>query len=528
MDFFPPFLKTITIATVLVLLVLSYPLFFRRPKSRTGKQLPEAGRSWPVIGHLLSLAGTQLPHLKFAELAAKYGPIFIVRIGLYPTLVVTTSELAKELYTTHDASISSRPDLTASRILSNNRADFAFTPYGDYWRQMRKITALELLSSRRLELLKHVRISEVEGTIRSLHKLWEKNDKDRVCVQMNKWFGDMNLNVILGMVAGKRAAEADDGREAERCRGLMRKFFHYAGQLVVRDMFPFLGFLDIGGHEKTMRRVNGDLNKLAEEWIEEHRSKRTTSCDDDDEQEEDFIDVLLRVLKDADLAGYDLDTVCKSTIMTLIVGGTDTTTVTLIWALSLLLNHPSSLKEVVDELDVIVGKERVVDESEICKLPYFQAMMKEVMRLYPAAPSGGPREFSKDCIVAGYHVPAGTRLLVNVHNVQRDPRVWPEPMEFKPERFLAARYEDVDVKGQHFELIPFGAGRRSCPGINFGIQMTQLALARFLQAFDIYKPSDAPVDMTGAPGLTVSKAIPLEVLVRPRLSVYLYEQTKNA
>ncbi|CAI0465438.1 unnamed protein product [Linum tenue] len=442
MDFFPPFLKTITIATVLVLLVLSYPLFFRRPKSRTGKQLPEAGRSWPVIGHLLSLAGTQLPHLKFAELAAKYGPIFIVRIGLYPTLVVTTSELAKELYTTHDASISSRPDLTASRILSNNRADFAFTPYGDYWRQMRKITALELLSSRRLELLKHVRISEVEGTIRSLHKLWEKNDKDRVCVQMNKWFGDMNLNVILGMVAG---------------------------------------------HEKTMRRVNGDLNKLAEEWIEEHRSKRTTSCDDDDEQEEDFIDVLLRVLKDADLAGYDLDTVCKSTIM-----------------------------------------ERVVDESEICKLPYFQAMMKEVMRLYPAAPSGGPREFSKDCIVAGYHVPAGTRLLVNVHNVQRDPRVWPEPMEFKPERFLAARYEDVDVKGQHFELIPFGAGRRSCPGINFGIQMTQLALARFLQAFDIYKPSDAPVDMTGAPGLTVSKAIPLEVLVRPRLSVYLYEQTKNA
>ncbi|CAL1410904.1 unnamed protein product [Linum trigynum] len=177
---------------------------------------------------------------------------------------------------------------------------------------------------------------------------------------------------------------------------------------------------------------------------------------------------------------------------------------------------------------MIVGKERVLDESDIDKLPYFQAMMKEVMRLYPTGPCGGPREFSKDCIVAGYHVPAGTRLLVNIHRVQRDPKVWPEPMEFKPERFLMTWHKDVDVKGQHFELIPFGAGRRSCPGINFGIQMTHLVLARFLQAFDIYKPSDAPVDMTAAPGLTVSKAIPLEVLVRPRLPANLYQQMGNA
>ncbi|CAL1410902.1 unnamed protein product [Linum trigynum] len=390
MNLIPPFLNAGTLILALVLFLSYYFLFLRIPKSGKGKQVPEAGRSWPVIGHLFSLAGTELPHLKFAALADKYGPIFMVRIGLFPTLVVSTSELAKELFTTHDAAISSRPDLTASTILSNNRADFSFTPYGEYWRQMRKITALELLSSRRIELLKHVRTSEVEGTMKSLYKLWEKSNnrseggKDRVRVQMNKVFGDMNLNIMLRMVVGKRyfgthAAEDDEQREAERCRKLMRDFFRYAGQLVVRDLFPFLGFLDIGGHEKIIKKLHVELDKFAEEWIEEHRSKRrTTSCKDDEQQ--DFIDVLLSVLKDADLAGYDPDTVCKSTIMVLngstpelhtkqksmllmdshpffpfccflwqalIAGGTDTTTGTIIWALSVLLNHPSSLKKVV-------------------------------------------------------------------------------------------------------------------------------------------------------------------------------------
>ncbi|CAN1776773.1 Xanthotoxin 5-hydroxylase CYP82C4 [Linum perenne] len=484
-----------------------------------GKKVPEAGRSWPVIGHLFSLLGTELPHIKFAALADRYGPIFIIRIGQYPTLVVSTSELAKELYTTHDVAVSSRPNYTASRILSNNGADMGFSPYGEYWRQMRKITAMELLSNRRLGLLKQVRTSEVDAGIRDLYRVWEKENKSgQVSVELKKWFGDINLNVILRMVAGKRYfGGANDGdRETERCKKLMREFFQYAGQLVVRDVFPFLGFLDIGGYEKTMKKLNHDLNHLAEEWIEEHRNGTHSH------EHQDFIDVLLSVLKEVDLAGYDLDTVCKSTIMTLIVGGTDTTTVTLIWALSLILNHPSTLKRAQEELDAIVGKNRMVDESDIDKLVYLQCIMKEVMRLYPAGPIGGPREFSKDCNVGGYHVPAGTRLIVNLYKLQRDPEVWSEPMEFKPERFLTKQYKDVDMKGQDFELIPFGAGRRSCPGINFGIQITQLLLASFLQAFEISTPSGAPVDMSAVSGLTVSKATPLEVLVKPRLPATLY------
>ncbi|GKV04727.1 hypothetical protein SLEP1_g16840 [Rubroshorea leprosula] len=162
-------------------------------------------------------------------------------------------------------------------------------------------------------------------------------------------------------------------------------------------------------------------------------------------------------------------------------------------------------------------------ESDMDKLEYLQAVVKKALRLYPAGPLSGPREFSEDCVVGGYHVPKRTRLIVNLWKMQRDPRVWSDPLEFRPERFLTT-HKDIDVKGQHFELLPFGGGRRLCPGVTFGLQMTQLVLASLLQAFDISTPGNASVDMTESPGLTNIKATPLEIMVKPRLSFSLYDQ----
>ncbi|KAF5962005.1 hypothetical protein HYC85_003214 [Camellia sinensis] len=193
----------------------------------------------------------------------------------------------------------------------------------------------------------------------------------------------------------------------------------------------------------------------------------------------------------------------------------------LTWALSLLMNNRHVLKIVQEELDIHVSKERQVDESDISKLVYLQAVIKETLRLYPAAPLSGPREFTQDCTIGGYHVYKGTRLILNTWKLQRDPNIWSEPCEFKPERFLTT-HKDVDVNGQHFELIPFGAGRRVCPGIAFGIQMLHLVLARLLHGFEILPASNALVDMSESAGLTNMKATPLEVLVKPRLSHNLY------
>lgn len=206
----------------------------------------------------------------------------------------------------------------------------------------------------------------------------------------------------------------------------------------------------------------------------------------------------------------------------IILGGSDTTAGTLTWAISLLLNNPNVLKKAREELDLHVGSQRQVKDSDIKNLVYLQAIIKETLRLYPAGPLLGPREALEDCTVAGYNVPAGTRLIVNIWKLQRDPSVWPNPSAFQPERFLSS-HAHVDVRGQQFELMPFGSGRRSCPGVSFALQLLHLTFARLLHAFDLATPLGEPVDMSESPGLTIPKATPLEVLLSPRLSAKLYE-----
>ncbi len=166
-----------------------------------------------------------------------------------------------------------------------------------------------------------------------------------------------------------------------------------------------------------------------------------------------------------------------------------------------------------------MGKERTVNKSNIGKLVFLQAIVKETLCLYPPAPLLAPHESLEDCTIGGYHVPRGTRLITNTWKIQTDPRVWSDPLKFDPERFLTT-HKHVDVKGigQHFELIPFGSGRRACPGASFALQMVHLALASFLHMYEISAPSNAPIDMSERFGLTNIKATPLEVLVTPRLS----------
>lgn len=205
----------------------------------------------------------------------------------------------------------------------------------------------------------------------------------------------------------------------------------------------------------------------------------------------------------------------------MIAGGSDTTSATLIWALTLLINNPQILRKAQEELDLQIGKNRLVEESDITNLVYLQAIVKETLRLYPAAALGGMREFAEDCTIGKYHIRKGTRLVTNLWKLHRDPDVFHEPLKFMPERFLTTN-KDLDPKGQNFEMIPFGSGRRICPGVSFGMQMLHLVLASVLHAFDFSNPNDEPVDMTETSGLINHKGTPLPLLVAPRLSHTVY------
>lgn len=287
------------------------------------------------------------------------------------------------------------------------------------------------------------------------------------------------------------------------------------------DFFPFLRWMDLGGYEKKMRSTGKELDRMAQGWLDMHK-KRLNSGDLPGEQ--DFIDAMLKILGNDERSrlGYDADTIIKSTCLGLVLGGTDTTSATLTWALSLLLNHPNVLEKAQEELDFHIDKEKKVNQSDVKNLLYLQAIIKEPLRLYPPAPIGVTHESVADCTVDGYHVHAGTRLYVNLWKIHRDPRVWTDPLEFRPERFLTT-HKDVEVRGKHFELIPFGSGRRICPGMSFALQFLQLILASLLQRFEMSTHLDEAVDMTETFGLTNNKTTPLEVLLTPRLPLDVYE-----
>ncbi|GAB2224895.1 hypothetical protein Drorol1_Dr00005673 [Drosera rotundifolia] len=491
---------------------------------------PEAKGALPFIGHLHLLSGSLLLHRTFGRMADLYGPIFTVRIGVHRALVVSSWELAKECLKTNDKVFVDRPKSTNLEIMGYNNAIFGFSPFGPYWRELRRIAIQELLTIQRIKMLEPVRVFEVRTAIKAIYDQWmtiRKDDSDKVLIEMKNWFGDTNMNMILRLVAGKRLTELDGlspvgSKEAGSCRQVFREFFNLALIFVVSDSIPALKWFDIGGYKKAMKEAAKRMDSILQGLLDEHKRKPQET---DQNGHQDFMHALLSIVDGSNphLPKENADIIIKSTCLVIFLGGSDTTTVTLTWALSLVLNNPQVLKKAQDELDARVGRDRQVNDSDTKNLVYLQAIIKETMRLYPAGPILAPRESVTDCIVAGYHVPARTRLMINLWKLQSDPKVWPNPSEFQPERFLTS-HQNVDVMGQNFELLPFGSGKRICIGINFSLQTMALTLGCLLHSFHISLPSDKPIDMTESSGLSNLKATPLEVYVSPRLPPHVYSQ----
>nr|BBD34756.1 dihydrosanguinarine 10-hydroxylase [Eschscholzia californica subsp. californica] len=535
-----------------VLLNLRRQMLLSSSNTRTAKygknEPPEVAGGWPIIGHLHHFMGgkNKLVHEIFGAMADKYGPAFTIRMGLTKVLVVSGAEVAKECLTTNDMTFISRPPRIAIDLMGYGSAMFAIAPYGPYYVQMRKIVTHEILSNSRVESLKHVWGSEINKAIQELYKkVVLVGGGSPVSLEMKRWFSDLTLRTTVKVICGKQyfgggsASEtitsngdiASEDDEAGRFQKGLRDFFALLGEFRVSDVIPFLGWLDLPtGYKEKMEKNRIFLDSLMEEWLEEHKRKRRSLSEAEKKDgviEQDFMDVMMSKLNDPKLLTYfDADTINKSTCLTLILGGSDTTMVSLVWALALLMKHPHELKKAQDELDIHVGRERQVEETDIKDLVYLQAIIKETLRLYPPGPLSAPRVSTKDCTVVGYHIPAGTHLFVNTWKIQRNPEVWTEPSKFRPERFLTT-HKDFDVKGQHYELLPFGSGRRACPGASFALQVLRLTLARLLHGFEFKTPNDTPIDMTETPGITNVKATSLEVLVTPRLlseELYVYKE----
>ncbi|KAK7381351.1 hypothetical protein VNO78_33984 [Psophocarpus tetragonolobus] len=523
MDFVLNYLNATAIG-LLSLILLSFFLYRPYKFAQSKKEAPTVAGAWPILGHLPLLSGSEAPHRILGALADTYGPIFTIKIGTKKTLVISNWEIAKECFTTKDMAVSSRPKLIGVEVMGYNQAMFGFAPYGPYWRELRKVANLEILSNRRVEQLQHVRDSEVQSSIKELFNVWsnKKNESGYAVVELKQWFSHVTFNMVLQMVVGKRffsATAVVDDEKAQKCVKAVGEFMRLLGVFTVADAIPYLRWFDFGGQEKAMKETAKELDGILSEWLEEHRQDK--ALDENIDRVEEFMDVMISLFDGKTIDGIDADTIIKSTLLAIISGGTETTGTTLTWTICLILRNHLVLKKLIEELDIEVGKEKCISESDISKLTYLQAVVKESLRLYPAGPLSAPREFIEDCVLGGYNIKKGTRLITNLWKIHTDVNIWPDPLVFNPDRFLIT-HKDIDIKGHHFELLPFGSGRRICPGISFALQMVHLTLVSLLHSFEILNPSNESIDMTEIFGMTNTKASPLEILIKPRLSPNCY------
>ncbi|KAL6012493.1 hypothetical protein ACLOJK_002982 [Asimina triloba] len=282
--------------------------------------VPQPAGSWPLLGHLPLLGGTEPMFRKFGSMADKYGPVFMLRLGMNCALVMSSWEIAKECFTTNDKALANRPLTAVGELVCYNNAAFGIAPYGLFYRDMRKIAMHEMQSNAKLEYPKHIRVGQIGKRLQELQRLWVENRQQPIFVNMKQWFEGLTFNIIITMIAGNRYCNVGVGGrgEADRVQRSVREMATHLGVFFPSDSFPFLKWYDLQGQKDAMRRTSRQMDSMAVKWLEEHRQRRATAGKDEEPEEaRDFID-------------------------TLTTTGTDTTAISMAWALSLLLNHPSS------------------------------------------------------------------------------------------------------------------------------------------------------------------------------------------
>ncbi|WOL02571.1 isoflavone 2'-hydroxylase-like [Canna indica] len=495
--------------STLILSALLIPLLFflaslsRRWFTTPPNKTPPSPPSVPIIGHLHLLSKPPL-HRALAGIAAAHGPVVLLRLGSRPVLVVSSASAAEECFTDHDLTFANRPRLLAGEILGYGCTTIAWAPYGPHWRNLRRLAAVHLFSPATLRSSAASRSRAVRSLAKSLFLERSEADPGALSrVEMKSKFFDLAYHVMMGVVATKAEGEAEEDRR--RFREMVQESFAESGAVNMADFFPALRRMGWRGREMKLARIHRRRDALIGELVERHRRWRIAG---DGEAKNTVIDVMLS-LQDSD-PEYYTDDVIKGVVVSLLSAGTDTSAVTVEWAMSLLLNHPDVLRRARAELDAAIGHGRTAEEDDLPSLPYLNCVINETLRLYPAGPLLVPHESSQECTVAGFDVPRGTMLLVNAWAIQRDPGAWDEPEEFRPERFLG------ETAAGQYAMLPFGAGRRRCPGEGLAVRVIGLALATLIHCFEWEKVMGEEVDMEEGPGLTMPKARPLEVMCRPR------------
>ncbi|KAL3818450.1 hypothetical protein ACJIZ3_004355 [Penstemon smallii] len=483
-------IHTLLFSSFILLLVLLIFIKKSGKKSWSSEKLPPSPPKFPIIGHLLYLVGGQ-PHYALRRLAQKYGHILLLQFGEVPMVVISSREAAEQVLKVQDPACADRHDSILTRIMWYDYKDMAFSPYNDYWKQMRKICVMEMLSAKNVRSFEFIRQDEVSRLVESIR---EDNCKAiNVTEKIAAFTNSVTCRVAFGKVVKDRDFFVD----------MFKKMATMVGGFELADLFPSSKLLHVFSWNKyKLLKMHRKLDRFLDHILEEHELKQSGEFDG-----EDFVDALLRIKESGDQLQFPVTNVSiKAILADVFSAGSETSSTTFNWVMTELMRNPRVMEKVQAEVRQAFNSYKGNKVSDVLTtLTYLKLVIKETFRLHPPI-ALLPRAFRDESVVVdGYSMPLKCRTVINIWSLGRDPEYWHEPEVFQPERF---ENNPIDFLGNNFEFIPFGAGRRICPGQNFGLANIELPLAQLLYHFDWKLPKGIThqnIDMSEASGLVISR-----------------------
>ncbi|XP_022935159.1 cytochrome P450 76A1 [Cucurbita moschata] len=499
-------------ALILVSFLWGLWVWRRRGAAALGEQLPPGPTRWPVVGNLLQLSFSA--HESFTKLAAKYGPIMTLQLGSMKTVVVSSSTIAREMFKNHDAPLSGRMIYEAMKGDHGTEGSLITSQYGSHWRMLRRLATSEFFVTRRLDAMQHVRRRCVDAMIQYVEDeikgsaYWYAPPMD-----VGKFFFIMSFNLIGNLIFSKDLVGPNSKRGKEFYYHT-RRVMETAGTPNVADFLRVFRWFDPQGIRRTTQFHVKEAFEIAGEFIKE----RSMEKEKKEERKKDYLDVLLEFRGDGVVEPSRFSSwIINVIVLEMFTAGTDTTTSSLEWAMAELLRNPAAMQKLQAELRSTIPPDGKLEETHLQNLPYLDAVVKETLRLHPPLPFLFPRMAMKPCKILGYWIPAETQVLVNVWAIGRDPKNWKDALVFSPERFLEPT-GSKDFKGQHFDFLPFGSGRRMCPAVPLASRVLPMALGSLILRFDWALPDGLlpeEMDMSEQMGITLKKKVPLKAIPIP-------------
>ncbi|CAN6694502.1 unnamed protein product [Malus baccata var. baccata] len=483
-----------------------FPILIYRWFSISTNSSPPSPRKLPVIGNLHQLG----PHIhrSLNSLAQRHGPLMLLHFGSVPVLVVSSDDAACEIMKTQDITFANRPKNIFFKKVCYNFKDVATAPYGEYWRQVKSVCVLNLLSNKRVRSFSIVREEETESLIT---KISQSSTSTSSVVNLSEMLETLTNDVVCRVALG--AKYSNRGERGKVFKKLSSELSILMSRIHIGDYIPWLAWVSrLNGLDAKFDNLAKRFDEFLEMVVQEHTGDALIKNED----QKDLVDILLCLQKergdDSLIDGVSI----KAIILNMFLGGTNTSFTLMEWTMSELLRHPQIMEKLQNEVRGIVGnKTDIITEDDLVGMHYLKAVIKETLRLHPPVPLLLPRMSSQDATINGYSIKANTHVIVNAWQIGRDPKSYNNPEEYEPERFLNST---LDYKGNDFHYIPFGAGRRGCPGVQFAMAVQEIALANLVHKFDWALPNAArgeDLDMTESTGASVRRLYPLKVVAIP-------------